>query len=76
MSKRKTLYKKAYRLRYVGDGSFWPGAPARDLEPDEVERLGLAALLSTGLYRKLEVDNGRDKSITQDPIGTRDDSRD
>lgn len=37
-------------LRYVGDGSWLRGVPARDLEPDEVARFDRKALLASGLY--------------------------
>ncbi len=38
-------------LRYIGNGNWAPGVPARDLTTDEVKRYGgRAYLLSLGLY--------------------------
>lgn len=40
-------------LRYIGDGAFLPGVPARDLTAEEVEASGGAdALIASGLYAK------------------------
>ncbi len=39
-------------LKYIGNG-FLPGIPARDLNDDEVKKLGgVKFLLNTGLYAK------------------------
>lgn len=35
---------------YIGDGSFLPDVPARDLSDEEVKQFGEAALLASGLY--------------------------
>jgi hypothetical protein len=64
---------KKLRLKYVGDGSFLPGFPVRDLSESEVKLFGLDALLASGLYeeikeepdkapvKKLEVENVRNQ---------------
>lgn len=50
MTKKKTEEQNT-KLIYTGTG-FIHGIPARDLEPDEVEKFGgLEYLLSTGLYK-------------------------
>ncbi len=43
-------------LKYVGDGSFLPGIPDRDLSEEDVEATGMkvSELVSTGLYVKVE----------------------
>ncbi len=42
-------------LKYIGDGTFAPGIPARDLTDEEVKEYGGVALLTkTGLYQKPE----------------------
>ena len=38
------------KMKYIGNGSFVAGVPARDLSAAEVEKHGRAKLLSTGLY--------------------------
>lgn len=40
-------------LKYVGDGSWLPGVPARDLTDEEVKEFGEEQLLATGLYGKV-----------------------
>ena len=37
-------------MNYIGDGSFIPNIPARDLTAAEVEEFGADYLLETGLY--------------------------
>ena len=38
-------------LKYIGDGTFFPGIPAKDLSAGEAEQCGGAeTLLSSGLY--------------------------
>lgn len=46
------MAKKAQALKYVGDGVWIRGIPARDLDADEVERLSLKSdeLIASGLY--------------------------
>ena len=40
-------------LKYIGDGDFLQGVPARDLNDAEVARFGgERALLASGLYQK------------------------
>jgi len=43
-------------LKYIGNGSAIPGVPAKDLTKKQVENLDIkeAALLSSGLYEKIE----------------------
>ena len=43
-------------LRYIGNGSFIPGIPARDLTRDDLEHLetDVTVLLASGLYTKAE----------------------
>ena len=41
------------RVKYIGNGSFIPKIPARDLSTDEVRRFGLKRLLESGLYQDL-----------------------
>ena len=40
------------RLKYIGNGGFVAGVPARDLNTTEVKKYGKAFLLSTGLYQE------------------------
>jgi len=48
---------EGYVLQYVGDGSFLPGVPARDLSQDDINRCNYSesVLLDSGLYRKPSV---------------------
>lgn len=39
-------------MKYIGNGRWKPGIPARDLTPDEVSQFGEVKLLATGLYEK------------------------
>lgn len=49
--------KETPALIYVGEGTFAPGIPARDLTPAEVEACGgVAIILATGLYVQPEED--------------------
>jgi hypothetical protein len=42
-------------LKYVGNGDFIPGIPARDLSDDEVNRFGgKRKLVATGLYAEVK----------------------
>jgi hypothetical protein len=41
------------KLKYVGNGSFLVGIPARDLSASEVKRFGLERLVATGLYTEI-----------------------
>lgn len=56
MSKSKAPSGASNALRYVGDGRWIRGVPARDLTPDEVARFNADALLASGLYRTAEGD--------------------
>lgn len=54
------------KLLYVGDGSWLPGVPARDLSADEIDILPFSRgdLLKSGLYivePESEVTNARDR---------------
>lgn len=42
------------KMRYIGEGGFVAGVPARDLSAVEVEKYGKAFLLSTGLYQEVK----------------------
>jgi hypothetical protein len=37
-------------LKYIGNGSFIPGVPARNLSDEEASWFGVSKLLETGLY--------------------------
>lgn len=37
---------------YIGNGSYLPGVPARDLTDDEAKKYGSDRLEKSGLYRK------------------------
>jgi hypothetical protein len=37
--------------RYVGDGAFVPGIPARDLSDEEAQGLGRRTIRACGLYK-------------------------
>ena len=41
-------------MKYVGNGDFVAGVPARDLSADEVTMFGRAWLLSKGLYQEIK----------------------
>lgn len=43
-------------LKYVGEGSFLPGVPDRDLSKEDVENTGMKIpdLIHTGLYAPIE----------------------
>ena len=47
------MKKKPY-LKYIGDGSYVPGIPARDLSEGEVDQYTLEDLLATGLYEEVK----------------------
>lgn len=48
------------RLIYIGDGSFLPGVPARDLSDEEVAAHGgVRELTASGLYEKPAEDEKR-----------------
>ncbi|GIK42447.1 MAG: hypothetical protein BroJett011_62800 [Chloroflexota bacterium] len=40
-------------LKYIGQGAFLPGVPARDLSAEEAKEYGEARLLKSGLYKKV-----------------------
>lgn len=39
-------------LKYVGNGSFLPDVPARDLSDEEARKFGEEDLLKSGLYKR------------------------
>lgn len=42
-------------LKYIGNGAFSPGVPARDLTDDEVKEYGgVVVLVKTGLYERVK----------------------
>ena len=42
-------------MKYIGNGSFTVGVPARELSPDEVKKYGHDWLLASGLYEDLYI---------------------
>lgn len=51
-------------LRYVGDGSWIRGVPARDLESDEVASFDREALLASGLYKPAkDAESGKESDL-------------
>ena len=46
-------------LKYIGDGSFIPGIPARDLTAAEVKLYGKQKLIDSGLYTEAKVKRGK-----------------
>lgn len=63
------------KLKYVGNGSFLVGIPARDLSASEVKRFGLERLVATGLYteiiRKPKADQLEDETKIEEAINGR-----
>jgi hypothetical protein len=39
-------------MKYIGNGAFIPGIPARDLSDEEVKEYGRKTLLDSGLYEE------------------------
>lgn len=49
------LGKEREMLKYIGNGAFIPGVPARDLTADEVKQYGgEKVLLASGIYEKIK----------------------
>lgn len=48
-------------MKYVGQGSFLPGVPARDLTAGEVKKFGEEELLASGLYEKVQKTSSKPK---------------
>lgn len=46
------------KLKYIGNGNFIPGVPAKDIEVDAKEG---KRLIKTGLYEEIEPDKEADK---------------
>ena len=51
-------------MKYVGEGKFIPGVPARDLSEEEVERFGAKLLADSGLYEKTASGRSRKREET------------
>jgi hypothetical protein len=49
------------RFKYIGDGSFLPGIPARNLSEEEVEAAGLEILQASPLYEEIEESKSKPK---------------
>lgn len=49
-------------MKYIGNGEFYPGIPARDLSDEEVAHYGLKVLLKTGLYIEEKIKVIKDKA--------------
>lgn len=66
--------------KYIGNGSFQVGLPARDLTDAEAQQLGYRRVLRSGLYLKPAKQQGeqhaRDKSTKKGATRSRNDSRD
>jgi len=45
---------KYHALEYIGDGSFLPGVPSRNLTANEAKHYGHKRLIDSGLYRPIE----------------------
>lgn len=41
-------------MKYIGNGKYLPGIPARDLTANEVKEHGKAKLLESGLYEEIK----------------------
>ena len=41
-------------LKYIGDGSYIPGIPARDLSESEAKLVNLDDLIASGLYEEIK----------------------
>lgn len=50
----KTKTKTGLKYTGGGFGGSWPGIPARDLTPAEVEKYGRETILETGLYVEIK----------------------
>lgn len=42
------------KVKYVGNGSFLVGIPARDLSASEVKKFGIVKLIDSGLYAEIK----------------------
>ena len=50
------MRKPKLLLRYIGDGSFIPGLPPRDLTEVDVKKYALIDLLTSGLYEEIKTE--------------------
>jgi len=48
------MAKNKVFLKYIGDGAYLPGFPARDLSESEAKHYDLVVLLATGLYEEIK----------------------
>ena len=56
-------------LKYIGDGSFLPGVPARDLSEKEVKEFDEQVLLNSGLYvRSAVYDRKMDTPVVENKM--------
>ena len=55
------------KVRYIGNGNFVIGLPARDLNADEVRKFGLSKLLKSGLYEEIK---RKSKAELEKPVQT------
>ena len=55
------------KVRYIGNGNFVIGLPARDLNADEVRKFGLSKLLKSGLYEEIK---RKSKAELEKPVTT------
>ena len=46
-------------LKYIGNGAFIAGIPARDLTADEVKQFGKQTLIDSGLYIEAKAKRGK-----------------
>ena len=59
-------------VKYIGDGTFLPGCPARDLSEEEVQRYGLSKLLVSGLYEEIKPEPPKKAADQEVKDGSRD----
>ena len=55
------------RLHYIGNGSFIPHIPSRDLSAEEVKRFGKERLLGSKLYEEFKPSKPRRVKVVKEP---------
>jgi hypothetical protein len=65
LRRNAAAYKESDMMRYIGEGAFAPGIPARDLTDAEVNEFGKETLLATGLYVEAEMKAQKIKSAKE-----------
>ena len=55
------------KVRYVGEGAWMIGVPARDLNAEEVKKFGLERLLKSNLYEEVK---RKSKAELEKPVPT------